>query len=219
MTQTFYIIYKITNQVNGKIYVGCHRTKKLDDDYMGSGSLIKKAILKHGEANFHKEILQVFDTQEEMFEAESSIINEEFVQRNDTYNLTKGGNGSWFAMNNDSEARIVKNKKAAIAMNAICWNDPEFVKRKKVKATETLKRLHKEGKVSAPTFAGMTHRQETKDKIGKANALHQSGEGNSHFGKVWIFNENEQRSIRVPKDEIQQWIDSGWKKGRRLKFD
>ena len=108
----FYVIYKIINLVNGKIYVGVHRTKNVNDSYMGSGLLIKKAISKYGKYNFKKEILFVFDNENAAYAKESEIVNEEFLLREDVYNVTIGGKKSpkpfkkGFIVCKDSEGKV-----------------------------------------------------------------------------------------------------------------
>jgi len=86
-----YLIYKITNNLNGKFYIGQHTTEDLNDGYMGSGTAIKRAIKKHGEENFTKEILYDVDDEELMDFIEELIVDEDFVKREDTYNLKTGG--------------------------------------------------------------------------------------------------------------------------------
>lgn len=91
----YYTIYKITNMIDGKIYIGCHKTKKLNDGYMGSGKYLKRAYDKYGLENFKKEILFVFNTADEMYAKEAEIVNEDFIVTENTYNLKVGGFGGW----------------------------------------------------------------------------------------------------------------------------
>ena len=89
----FYLIYKTTNLLNNKIYIGSHRTDNIEDDYLGSGTLLKQAIKKYGKENFIKEILYVFDNADEMVQMERKLVNEEFINQRNTYNMEIGGSG------------------------------------------------------------------------------------------------------------------------------
>jgi len=72
------------------IYVGKHKTKNLNDGYMGSGKDIKKAIQTFGVDKFEKEVLYDFDHDATMCDMERSIVTETFIKRLDTYNVKKG---------------------------------------------------------------------------------------------------------------------------------
>ena len=86
-----YIIYKITNQVNGKYYIGRHATNNVNDSYMGSGIGIKNAIAKYGVENFTKEIIATADSTDALWDLEKEIVNEDVVKDPMSYNMSYGG--------------------------------------------------------------------------------------------------------------------------------
>ena len=88
-----YLVYKITNLVNGKYYIGQHQTKNPYDDYMGSGLMLENAMIKYGINNFVKTILFDFDNKIEMNQKELELMPEISCNccNSMCYNLSPGG--------------------------------------------------------------------------------------------------------------------------------
>jgi len=59
---------------------------------------------------------------------------------------------------------------------------------------------------------------ESKRKIGAANAIHQKGSGNNQYGTCWIYNEGISENMKIPRDQISVWEKFGWCRGRKMNF-
>lgn len=86
-----FIIYKIVNNFNSHEYIGVHGTYNINDNYMGSGTALREAILEYGIGNFTKTILHIFDNKQEALNKERELVNNEYILREDTYNKVVGG--------------------------------------------------------------------------------------------------------------------------------
>lgn len=102
-----YIVYLTTNLSNNKIYVGVHGTDdpNVFDGYIGNSINIfesnpelkypkipfHKAVKKYGYSSFRRQTLAIFSSEEEALDMEALIVNQEFIEREDTYNVTLGG--------------------------------------------------------------------------------------------------------------------------------
>ena len=86
------VVYKTTNLINGKIYVGKDETN--NPNYLGSGYKLKLAIIKNGRENFVKEILEICNDRQHLQEREIFWISK-LNATNDKigYNIANGGNG------------------------------------------------------------------------------------------------------------------------------
>lgn len=88
-----YYIYITTNKINGKQYIGQHKGRP-DDNYLGSGTTILKAINKYGKENFTKNILCFCETREEADKKEREYIQlYNAIEDDNFYNNAEGGTG------------------------------------------------------------------------------------------------------------------------------
>lgn len=214
----YYTIYKVTNQINGKFYIGSHKTKDLNDNYMGSGKYLKHSQEKHGIENFTKEILFVFDTPEEMYAKEAEIVNKDFLAEENTYNLKVGGFGGFdyinesglniYGMNGKTDNVCDNFRRGRETQQMLRETNPEW-------GAAVSEKISKSLKGRPGNFTGKTHSDETKRKIGEKNSKSQSGKRNSQYGTRWIHSLEEKRSTRINKNDS---LPEGWMEGRKIKF-
>ena len=93
-------VYKTTNLINKKIYIGKHKTDKqtIDINYLGSGIHLTRAIKKYGKENFICEVLEWCSTLAELNKREKYWITY-FNSRDISigYNIAEGGDGGMSA--------------------------------------------------------------------------------------------------------------------------
>lgn len=230
----YYLIYQITNKLNGMIYIGKHKTSNIDDGYMGSGVRITRAIKKYGVENFEKTILFECASEEEMNTKEAEIVNAEFISRDDVYNINLGGSGSWYFSNqnpnNYGNSQYMKNKtpeeiasirrKCALAAKAHYENLSEFEKEQYIINSRLINQRwlaeHPDYfKGERNPMYGKTHSEKTRKRLSETH----TGSQNSQYGTCWIYSDNKKQSIKIQKTELQAYLNKGWSKGRKMKFD
>jgi hypothetical protein len=85
----FHFIYKTTNTLTGKFYVGMHSTNTLSDGYFGSGVYLRRSLRKYGKENHTMEILEIFPNRELLVAREAVVVSEELLQNPFCMNLCK----------------------------------------------------------------------------------------------------------------------------------
>lgn len=184
---------------------------------MGSGAIIQRAIKKYGLENFEKVILETFENAEDMYAKEKEIVTDEFLLREDVYNLRRGGLGGWDYINkeglgNQREHGIL----GGLATKEKLQNDPILLQ--KIKDFLRLRNIeyHKSGILKGFTreqnieFAKRANTLEAKLK--RKNSYNkikfQQGKNNSQFGTCWIWHELIGNK-KIKKELLPLYLDQG----------
>lgn len=207
--KTIHYLYKTTCNVTGRWYIGIHSTNNVDDGYMGSGLRLRRSIRKYGVENHTKEILEFFETREELTNREKEVVNFELIEEDMCMNLVAGGNGGFISIDGY--------KKGAKKMNEIInkrkKDDKEFAEKCRLVVSKTLKERHKEGKVKIPDWTGKQHTEESKKLISESKKGTGVGESNSQYGTCWITKDGANKKIK--KEDLDTYLNDGWLKGRK----
>lgn len=225
------IIYKITNQVNFKIYIG--QDKHNNPNYLGSGRILHLAFKKYGIENFIKEIIEECEAKEHLDERERYWINfYKSTDRNIGYNISLGGDGGdtisnhpdknlirqkhskWMQENNPTRGRKksedeIERWKDSFVGKYKGENSPNFGKKRnddsKIKMSEARKKWHE----------NLTEekRNSISDKISKSNKGKEGfwkGKDNTNHSD-WMKQNNPMKG-KTHTDEIKQRISDANKK-------
>ena len=179
----FGYIYKVTNLINNKIYIGQHfrsdgSLTELDPKYWGSGIKINNAFLKYGYNNFSREIICWCDSLEELNEKEKFYISE-FDTLNDNigYNIAKGGNAGNLICGYSEEEKLEHYAKISDG-NKKAWKNPE-IRAKYIKSFSNRSEEYKQ-KISKSLTGrkGTPMSEENKKKFRERNLGNKYGLGN-----------------------------------------
>lgn len=227
-----YTIYKTTNLLNGMFYIGKHQTEDINDSYLGSGVYLQRAISKYGKENFKKEILYIFETEEEMNAKEREIVNETLLNDPLCYNLMLGGEGgsTWKGKHHTLESR----QKMSKAVYEHLAKEPFEVRSLRQKEAWIRLRQNPEKLASINakrSIGGKKHHKshpmslQTRQKISESMHLYQAKMGRKpvevtkpfsipHGNKPERFVTNGSVEYRVNADEVNWYLEHGYVFGR-----
>lgn len=185
-------IYKTTNLINNKIYIGQHRYNLpiLDEKYLGSGKLILEAINKYGKENFSCKLLEICETEKELNDKEIYWIS--FYNSTDTeigYNISQGG----FVPRLSSELNGMYGKHHS--------EDTKKILSEKRKLNPRIFQSQEEREKRSKTLEGHEVSEETREKLRKYN-----------LNKISITNGVINKTI-LP-EYLDEYIKQGFYKGR-----
>ena len=214
----YHFLYKTTNLINNKYYYGMHSTYKLDDGYLGSGKRLRYSIRKYGKENFILDIIDFYNSREELVNAEVLLITEELINDSLCMNLKKGGMGGICSKEHHNKMRLG----SSIYQKNRWIDDYDFIEKTSLLYSIKAKNRWENGGLSKDIIHHKDrkyhkHTIDTKEKMSLLRKGTGIGDKNSQFGTCWITKEGENKKIK--KKQFEDYLNDGWIKGRNTKKD
>lgn len=207
-------VYKTTNLLDGKYYIGVHKTSDPLDSYMGSGVRLIRAIRKHGIANFQKTILIECEDAELAYFIESHLVSDAQVADSRCYNMKCGGSGGGTVGNRGYSGRShTAETRAKLRSNSLGRRHTDATKLKMIR-----KKSDAERQQISQSLMGLAKSESHKRKISgsvtkswtperkTASSRRMSGSNNHQHGTFWITNGSSNAKSRGE-------IPDGWRRG------
>lgn len=226
MSNSIYIVYETTNLINGKYYIGVHLKGSSNKDYLGSGKILRKSIIKNGKESFIRETLREFYNKQDAYDYEKLVITEYMMKSDNCYNISYGGwgGGVGFGSNHPNYGKkqspetclkksinSTKHWKGKKFTTEHCINISESKKGKKIHSDETKQRMSDDRKGNKHAMYGKKHTKESRLKMSKSLS------GKNHYRSyTWyidnhIFHSGKDASehFKVSESTIQRWCGNG----------
>lgn len=204
-------VYKTTNLINNKYYIGVHSTDDLDDGYLGSGKLLKRALKKYSKENFKREILHFCESMDAALAKEKEIVDLEFVKCESNYNVAIGGSGGGlFGQDNPffGKRHSEETKETIRAKNSgkICTDEMRLKISKGLKESEkwnlVMSDPNRGKRISESLKASESHKiamasEEVREKI--------------RHSKMIYWEEHPEARIKVSETQLELWQNKEYK--------
>lgn len=235
----YHFVYKTTNLLTGKYYIGMHSTNDLNDGYLGSGKYLKRSIKKNKKENFKIEKIEFFENRKELIKGEKKIVTPELLKDPLCMNLREGGGGSIEGVEHSEDYKLrmslhssktfaervgverAKEWSENISKALIKYNNEVGVSdetRKKLSESHKGQKAWNSGKKTGliPWNKGVSGSMKGKG-CGVKKGVIPWNKGISN-NKVWIFNEALKETKQISPKELENFVSLGWKKGRKIKW-
>lgn len=213
-----HIVYKTTNIINKKYYIGIHSTDDIYDDYLGCGhwrgrkirtgvkSPILNAFLKYGDGNFTRDILFVFESREEALLKECELID---ITDKNSYNAREGGD-SGYTYTRDARVKMSssareRSKRILLQTNLL----KEHVKNRKGKTYEEIYGKEKGKELSLKRSKSLTGRKLSDEHKQKMSINRKGKDCGKCKGRVSVWNSINGKGMKITKETLQVEIEVG----------